>query len=54
MAFLGYAPILKVSARTGLGVHKLLPTVAQAAWFVQVVPGAHPLARAGFARAMVI
>ncbi|HET9731849.1 MAG TPA: ribosome biogenesis GTPase Der [Acidimicrobiales bacterium] len=30
LAFLGYAPVLKISARTGLGVHKLLPAVSQA------------------------
>ena len=30
LAFLGYAPILKMSARTGLGVHKLLPAIQQA------------------------
>ena len=30
LGFLAYAPVLKVSARSGLGVHKLLPTVAQA------------------------
>jgi GTP-binding protein len=30
LAFLGYAPVLKVSARTGLGVHKLLPALDQA------------------------
>ena len=30
LGFLGYAPILKVSARTGLGVHKLLPAVREA------------------------
>jgi len=30
LAFLGSAPILKVSARTGLGVHKLLPAVREA------------------------
>jgi GTP-binding protein len=30
LAFLAYAPILKVSARTGLGVHKLLPAVHEA------------------------
>ena len=29
LAFLGYAPVLKVSARTGLGVHKLLPALQQ-------------------------
>lgn len=29
LSFLGYAPVLKVSARTGLGVHKLLPALAQ-------------------------
>ena len=29
LGFLGYAPVLKVSARTGLGVHKLLPAVQQ-------------------------
>jgi len=28
LSFLSYAPILKVSARSGLGVHKLLPTLA--------------------------
>ena len=30
LSFLGYAPVLKVSARTGLGVHKLLPALGQA------------------------
>jgi GTP-binding protein len=30
LAFLGYAPVLKVSAKTGLGVHKLLPALQQA------------------------
>jgi GTPase len=30
LGFLGYAPILKVSARTGLGVHKVLPAVHDA------------------------
>ena len=30
LGFLGYAPVLKVSARTGLGVHKLLPALRQA------------------------
>ena len=30
LAFLGYAPVLKVSARTGLGVHKLVPALDQA------------------------
>ena len=30
LSFLGYAPVLKVSARTGLGVHKLLPALNQA------------------------
>jgi GTP-binding protein len=30
LAFLGYAPVLKVSARTGLGVHKLLPALREA------------------------
>ena len=30
LAFLGYAPVLKVSALTGLGVHKLLPAIANA------------------------
>ena len=29
LAFLGYAPVLKVSAKTGLGVHKLLPALQQ-------------------------
>ena len=30
LGFLGYAPILKISARTGLGVHKLLPALGSA------------------------
>jgi GTP-binding protein len=30
LAFLAHAPVLKVSARTGLGVHKLLPAVQDA------------------------
>ena len=30
LAFLGYAPVLRVSAKTGLGVNRLLPVVAQA------------------------
>ncbi|MFP5375706.1 MAG: ribosome biogenesis GTPase Der [Acidimicrobiia bacterium] len=30
LSFLGYAPVLKVSARTGLGVHRLLPALDQA------------------------
>jgi GTP-binding protein len=30
LAFLGYAPVLKVSAKTGLGVHRLLPAIHQA------------------------
>jgi GTP-binding protein len=30
LGFLGYAPILKISALTGLGVHKLLPALHQA------------------------
>jgi len=30
LAFLSYAPILKVSARTGLGVHKLVPALQEA------------------------
>ena len=30
LGFLGYAPTLKVSAKTGLGVHKLLPAVQNA------------------------
>ena len=30
LGFLAYAPILKISARTGLGVHKLLPALSQA------------------------
>jgi GTPase len=30
LAFLSYAPVLKVSARTGLGVHKLLPALQEA------------------------
>jgi GTP-binding protein len=30
LGFLGYAPMLKLSAKTGLGVHKLLPAVNEA------------------------
>ncbi len=30
LGFLSYAPVLKVSARTGLGVHKLLPALHEA------------------------
>ncbi len=30
LAFLGYAPVLKVSALTGKGAHRLLPALAQA------------------------
>ncbi len=30
LAFLGYAPVLKVSAKTGLGVHRLLPALGEA------------------------
>ncbi len=30
LGFLAYAPVLKMSARTGLGVHKLLPALQQA------------------------
>jgi GTP-binding protein len=30
LSFLSYAPILKISARTGLGVHKLVPKMAAA------------------------
>jgi len=30
LAFLSYAPLLKVSARTGLGTHKLLPAIGEA------------------------
>jgi len=30
LAFLGYAPVLRVSAKTGLGVHRLLPAVKEA------------------------
>jgi len=30
MAFLSYAPVLKLSAKTGLGVHKLLPSIEEA------------------------
>jgi GTPase len=29
LAFLGYAPVLKISAHTGVGVHKLLPALAE-------------------------
>ncbi|HWE57979.1 MAG TPA: ribosome biogenesis GTPase Der [Acidimicrobiales bacterium] len=30
LAFLAYAPVLKISAKTGLGVHKLLPALGEA------------------------
>jgi GTP-binding protein len=30
LGFLGYAPVLKISAKTRLGVHKLLPALAEA------------------------
>jgi GTPase len=30
LGFLGYSPVLKVSARSGLGVHRLLPALEQA------------------------
>ncbi|MGH9172595.1 MAG: ribosome biogenesis GTPase Der [Acidimicrobiales bacterium] len=30
LAFLGYAPVLRVSAKTGLGVHRLLPVIEEA------------------------
>src|SRR5206468_1761971 len=30
LSFLAYAPVLKISAKTGLGVHKLLPALGQA------------------------
>jgi GTP-binding protein len=30
LAFLGYAPVLRVSAKTGLGVHRLLPVIDEA------------------------
>jgi GTP-binding protein len=30
LAFLGYAPVIRTSARTGLGVHRLLPALGQA------------------------
>ena len=30
LSFLGYAPVLKVSAKSGLGVHRLLPALGQA------------------------
>lgn len=29
LAFLGYAPVLRLSAKTGLGVHRLLPVVGE-------------------------
>jgi GTP-binding protein len=29
LAFLGYAPVIRISARTGLGVHRLIPIVAE-------------------------
>jgi GTP-binding protein len=30
LAFLGYSPVIRTSARTGLGVHRLLPALGQA------------------------
>jgi GTP-binding protein len=30
LAFLGYAPVLRISAKTGLGVHRLLPVIEEA------------------------
>lgn len=30
LAFLGYAPVLRVSAKTGLGVHRLVPAIHEA------------------------
>lgn len=30
LAFLGYAPVLRISAKTGLGVHRLLPVIDDA------------------------
>ena len=30
LSFLGYAPVLKISAKTGLGTHRLLPALAEA------------------------
>ncbi len=30
LAFLGYAPVLRISAKSGLGVHRLLPAVHEA------------------------
>jgi GTPase len=41
LAFLGYAPVLKLSARTGLGVHKLYPAIrdAMAAYHRRVPTG---------------
>ena len=30
LAFLSYAPVLKISARSGLGMHKLMPALAEA------------------------
>jgi GTP-binding protein len=29
LAFLGYAPVIRISARTGLGVHRLIPIVGE-------------------------
>ena len=46
LAFLGYAPVLKVSALTGMGVHKLLPALA-AGHRRLPPPGADPGAQRG-------
>jgi GTP-binding protein len=41
LAFLGMSPVLKVSARSGLGVHRILPAIAEAeeAYHVRVPTG---------------
>ncbi len=41
LAFLGMAPVLKVSARSGLGVHRILPAIAEAeeAYHVRIPTG---------------
>jgi GTP-binding protein len=55
LSFLGYAPVLKISAKSGLGVHRLLPALGQAVdayhrrvptrelnQLIQEAQGAHP------------
>jgi GTPase len=40
LVFLGYAPVLKISARTGLGVHRIIPALQEAIAYRRRVPTA--------------